>query len=139
MTNTSDLRDRAARVRDQLPPRRQAVPPVENGRRIGTIDRSDTEQIRVNWSEFEGKPYVSLRLWKKDDQGQWWPDGKRGMSVRIRELPDLVDALAEALDLAEAEQRRWHDQQASRPRPPMPGRRPMEPVTSGDGEFNEFQ
>ena len=104
MTDSNDLRDRAERFRQQLPERRSATPPTENGRRIGTIERSADEQIRVNWSEFEGKPFVSLRLWKRElDDGGWWPDGKRGMSVRIREFPDLAAAIAEALDLAEAD------------------------------------
>ena len=87
MSDANDLRERARKLREELPPRRSATPPAENGRRIGTIERSADEQIRVNWSEFEGKPFVSLRLWKRGDDGGWWPDGKRGMSVRIRELP----------------------------------------------------
>ena len=87
MSDANELRERARKLREELPPRRSATPPAESGRRIGTIERSADEQIRVNWSEFEGKPFVSLRLWKRGDDGGWWPDGKRGMSVRIRELP----------------------------------------------------
>ena len=60
MSEASDLRERARKLREELPPRRTATPPAENGRRIGTIERSADEQIRVNWSEFEGKPFVSL-------------------------------------------------------------------------------
>ena len=142
MSDANDLRERARKLREELPPRRSATPPTENGRRIGTIERSADEQIRVNWSEFEGKPFVSLRLWKRGDDGRWWPDGKRGMSVRIRELPDLAAAIAEALDLAEANQRHWREQQASRPAPPMPGRRVMDPATlppaNGSEAFDEF-
>ena len=122
-------------------PRGDRQRPAENGRRIGTIERSADEQIRVNWSEFEGKPFVSLRLWRRGDDGGWWPDGKRGMSVRIRELPDLAAAIAEALDLAEANQRHWREQQASRPAPrcqaeeswtrqPCPRRTGRKPLTS---------
>jgi hypothetical protein len=130
MSTAQDLRDRAGQLRQQLPPRRSATPPQENGRRIGTIERSDGEEIRINWCEYEGKPYVSIRLWKRNDQGQWWPDGKRGMSWRIRELPDLAVAVAELLDLAEAQQRQ-------QPRP-MPGR-PLAnlPPAVGSAEFNE--
>jgi hypothetical protein len=141
MSNAGDLRDRAEQLRQQLPPRREATPPTENGRRIGTIERSATEEIRVNWAEYEGKPYLSLRLWKRGDDGGWWPDGKRGMSVRIRELPDLAAAIAEALDLAEASQRQWREQQARRPAAPMPGRR-VDPATlplPSQQHFDEFQ
>jgi hypothetical protein len=145
MSNADDLRNRGERFRHQLPARRTATPPTENGRRIGTIERSADEQIRVNWSEFEGKPFVSLRLWKRGDDGSWWPDGKRGMSVRIRELPDLAAAIAEALDLAEASQRQWREQQANRPPAPMPGRRQIDPATlpppstEAFDEFSEHQ
>ncbi|MGA2699600.1 MAG: PC4/YdbC family ssDNA-binding protein [Isosphaeraceae bacterium] len=137
----NELRNRAEQVRQAIPPKRTATPPTENGPRIGTIQRSADEEIRVNWSEFEGKPFISLRLWKRGDDGQWWPDAKRGMSVRIRELPDLAAAIAEALDLAEANQRQWRESQANRPAPPMPGRR-MDPAilppANGSKDFDEF-
>ena len=50
----SDLRTAAAELREQLPPRRTATPPAENGKRIGTIERSADEQIRVNWANTKG-------------------------------------------------------------------------------------
>ena len=139
MTATpQNLRDRASRLREQLPPRRSATPPQENGRRIATIERSDTEQIWINLCQYEGKPYVSVRLWKRNDQGQWWPDGKRGMSWRIRELPDIAEAVAELLDLVEKLQGDYH-QARQQPRP-MPGR-PLAnlPTATGSAEFNECQ
>ncbi|MGO9813434.1 MAG: PC4/YdbC family ssDNA-binding protein [Isosphaeraceae bacterium] len=143
MTTSSDLRDRAERLREQLPPRQSATPPAENGRRVGTIERSATEEIRVNWSEYEGKPFISIRMWKRSDDGAWWPD-KRGIAIRVRELPALAAAIAEALDIAEADVRQWREQQARRPAAPMPGRR-IDPATlpptplPGQGElFDEF-
>ena len=102
MSDTSDLRKRAQRLRDRVPPGRSKTPPPENGRRLATIDRSETEQIRINWSEYEGKPFVSIRMWRRGDDGQFWPDKTRGMSVRLRELPDLAEGIAQAMDLAEA-------------------------------------
>lgn len=119
MSDPNDLRDRAEQLRRQFPPRRSATPPQENGRRLATIDRSETEQIRVNWSEFEGKPFLSIRMWKRGDDGGWWPDGKRGISIRVRELPELVDGIAEALDLADAERDR-HVAPTARHQAPAP-------------------
>ena len=106
MSDPNDLRDRAERLRRQFPLRRSATPPQENGRRIGTIERSETEQIRINWSEYEGKPFLSIRMWKRGDDEGWWPDGKRGISIRVRELPDLADGISEAIDLAAADRGR---------------------------------
>jgi hypothetical protein len=36
--------------------------PVENGERLACFDRGPSTQLRVNWSSFNGYPYLSLRL-----------------------------------------------------------------------------
>jgi hypothetical protein len=33
-------------------------------------------------------------MWKRRDDGQFWPDPKRSISIRARELPDLTDGAA---------------------------------------------
>jgi hypothetical protein len=103
--SADDLRVKAGRLRSQIPERRQAKPPEENGRRLATVSRGPDEELRVNWSFYENKPFLSLRIWTRDDHGQWWPDGKRGVAIRIRELPDIAEAIAESLDLAAEHQR----------------------------------
>jgi hypothetical protein len=96
-----ELRARATAHNDRQPARRPAAtPPVETGERLATIERGPDEQIRVCWCTYENKPYVSLRLWKRSHDGSWWPDAKRGMSIRIRELGALGEALAAAMDRA---------------------------------------
>ena len=101
--SASNLRDRAQSLRGRLPERRQSNPPPEHGRRLATIPRpKDDEELRINWCEYEGHPYLSIRFWRRGDDGQFWPDKHRGFSIRLRELPDVAAALAEALDLAEA-------------------------------------
>lgn len=103
MTSSSDLRNGAKQLRQSIASRPVVNPPREDGKRIGVIKRSADEQIRVSWCECEGRSYLSFRLWTRNELEQWWPD-KRGMSVRIHELPSLIDILATALDLAEKEQ-----------------------------------
>jgi hypothetical protein len=93
---------------------------VENGKRIGTITREEDTDSKVNWFEYEGKHYLNLRLRKRGDDGQWSPDPKTGISIRIRELPDLAAAIAQAFDLAESA---LGHRQVDRPRPRMPGRK----------------
>jgi len=100
--STSDLRARAQSLRGQLPERRQSSPPPEHGKRLGTILRpKDDEELRISWCEYEGHPYLSVRFWCRGDDGQSWPDKHRGFSIRVRELADFADAIAEALGLAE--------------------------------------
>jgi hypothetical protein len=41
----------------------------------------------------------------QDEHGAWWPDKNRGFSIRLRKLPDVAEALSQALDLAEEHQR----------------------------------
>jgi hypothetical protein len=96
------LRDRAQSLRGRLPERRQSNPPPEHGRRLATIPRpKDDEELRISWCEYEGHPYLSVRFWCRGDDGQFWPDKHRGFSIRVRELADFADAIAEALGLAE--------------------------------------
>jgi hypothetical protein len=117
MSTTADLRSRAQSLRGMLPDRRQSKPPPEQERRLATIPRpKDDEEIRINWCEYEGHPYLSLRFWKRGDDGQHWPDPKRGFSIRLRELPDVADAIAEALSLAEQHQEGRQRRQAGAPR-----------------------
>jgi hypothetical protein len=122
MSTGHDLRNRAERLRQTIP--QSAAPPEENGPRLATIPRDDNTEIRVNWSSYEGKPFVSLRLWTRNERGEWWPDRARGMSIRVKELPDLVDGIAAALDMAEQhfEDQESQSQSQSQRRLPMPGR-----------------
>jgi hypothetical protein len=135
-----DLRRRAAALRGRIPPRHQATPPQETGKRIGTVERSADEQIRVTWCEYQGKPYVNLRLWRRDSTNDtWWPDAKRGISIRIRELPDMCDALAAAVDLAAEQLRPSPDREQGPRRGYDPGALPpASQGQGGNGEFDEF-
>jgi hypothetical protein len=99
---SSDLRQRAASFRGRLPEHRRATPPPEQGRRLLEIPRpKDDEEIRISWAEYEGHPYPAIRFWCKGDDGQFWPDEHRGFGVRLREIPDVAEAIAEALELAD--------------------------------------
>jgi len=78
-------------------------------------------------------------MWTQSDDGSWWPS-KKGIAIRVGELPGLAAAIAEALDIAEADVRQWREQQARRPAAPMPGRR-IDPATlplPSQEVFDEF-
>ena len=74
--------------------------PVENGKRLVTLPRGMSEEMRVNWSAFNGHPFLHLRLWRCGLDGVWRPDRVRGCTVKVRELASFADAVQEALELA---------------------------------------
>jgi hypothetical protein len=80
-------------------PPRQPTPPADTGRRLATIPRGDgREELRVSLAEFNGHPFVALRVWQRDASGQWWPT-RKGFSIRLSEAREVADTLAEALAL----------------------------------------
>jgi hypothetical protein len=126
MPPATDLRQKATSLRGRLPERRQSQPPQENGRRLASIRRGPDEELRVHWSEYQRRPFLSLRIWTRDPQGGWWPDGKRGVAIRIRELADLAEAIAEALELAD-------EHVARQPRQPARGEAPRDRADGSGG------
>jgi len=70
-------------------------------KRLATIKRGETDELRVSWDEFtpeKGQPsrYVSLRVWYEKD-GEWRPTTK-GITVRKPELVAVRDALTRVID-----------------------------------------
>ena len=136
------VRTPAGSPRGQTPTRATGAPPLETGERIRTIVRTDDEELRINWALYEGNPYVSLRMWTRDRSGRWWPDSKRGLSIRLRELEDVADAIAAAQDLAAEHRDRRTRRDAPSRREPRRARvapRPdVLPLPSAPAEFDEF-
>jgi hypothetical protein len=75
-------------------PPRQADAPRENGDRLVTFERHGGEELRVSLAEFNGHPFVSLRVWAPGQDGQLWPVRGKGISVKLREVAGLAEALA---------------------------------------------
>lgn len=100
----SGLSDKVAHLRLQTEevqqPTRKA--PEERGERLATLPRGESEELRVTWDQYEGRPYLSLRLWTRGTDGQWWPDKTRGITVRRHELATFAEGLEVALDRAAA-------------------------------------
>lgn len=102
----SGLSDKAAHLRLQTEEEQPAHPtrkaPEERGERLATLSRGDSEELRVTWDSYEGRPYLSLRLWTRGTDGQWWPDKARGVTVRRHELAAFAEGVEAALDRAAA-------------------------------------
>jgi hypothetical protein len=51
-------------------------------------------ELRLSAEEFNGHRYLSLRLWERDQSGEWRPT-RMGVSVRISKCARLAEALAD--------------------------------------------
>jgi hypothetical protein len=90
------------------PSRDQAPPPEPSGQLLASFDRPNRdradEQLRVVLDQYEGHPFLSLRLWSRDDRsGAWWPVRGKGISVRLKEAEGVARALMEAVKRMEGQ------------------------------------
>lgn len=58
--------------------------PGENGPRLATFRRSDTEEMRLNLSSYEGHYYLQYFTCRKGDDGRW--NYVKTQSIRLSEL-----------------------------------------------------
>ena len=123
-------------------PPQAATPPPETGRRIATFPRGAGVELRVTLAEYRGHEYLALRVFERDQAGQWWPCKGKGCSIRMNEAGALGDVLAELASGGRPIPD--HDQpQYVRPRNPRPQPRDMTGVLPpwqsdpGDEPFDE--
>ena len=93
------LRGAAARLEARRRPAGGDAP-EERGERLATLSRNEGVEVRITWDEYQGSPFLGLREWVPGGGGHY--PTKKGVTVRISELPALANALADALDRAEA-------------------------------------
>lgn len=95
-----DLRASAEALRGMVGSGARREPPKESGKRLATIPRGDDAELRIVWDEYEGRPYVAIRLWE-GRPGAMYPT-KTGCTVRVRELADFAEGIAAAIEEAKA-------------------------------------
>lgn len=60
------------------------------------IPRGEAEELRVSLDEYQGHPFVSIRVWALGRDGQWWPVRGKGCTIRVREMGQVIAALGRA-------------------------------------------
>jgi hypothetical protein len=93
------LRGAAARLEARRRPGGGSAP-EERGERLATLSRNEGVEVRITWDQYKGSPFLGLREWMPGTDGMY--PTKKGVTVRVSELPALANALADALDRAEA-------------------------------------
>ena len=66
---------------------------------LATIERSDTEQLQISISEYEGRSYLNMRIFYTTDDGATWLPTKKGVTF----APEQIDLLEEAIQEAKKE------------------------------------
>lgn len=111
--------------------------------RKGYGDKKD-EQLRVDLCSYDGKPYVSIRLWSQGNTPNEWFPSKKGLSVRMGELDDVMAALMDAGSLETAQGRPptappEHSRDKADPKPrPKRQRSNLEATAAGVGNDPAF-
>ena len=65
---------------------------------IGQFHKNSIEIVKVSIQEFNGKPYVDMRIWalnKPAEQGSEVAT-KKGICISVELLPEMIDALEKA-------------------------------------------
>ncbi len=65
-------------------------------RTIATFPKSSIEEVRVTLSRFKGFDLVSARIWTDADEGGERRPTRKGITLRVERLPELLDALRQA-------------------------------------------
>lgn len=65
-------------------------------RHIATISKNKLEEIRVGLDEYKGYDLVSIRVWADPYAGSERVPTKRDISIGVRLLPGLIEALQQA-------------------------------------------
>lgn len=68
---------------------------------IATLEKNRAEDVRIALTEYMGADLVDLRTWANfGDDGERKPT-RKGVCLRVGQLPDLIRALEAARDTAE--------------------------------------
>ncbi len=62
------------------------------GEVVAKFEKNSREEIRVSVDEFYGRKIINIRVYYRNDAGQWLP-GKQGVAIAVDRYRDLADAV----------------------------------------------
>jgi hypothetical protein len=99
VNNGSVARDGATNA-STSPSTSNTTAPADDGVKLATLDRGPGKELRLRWREFKGHHFLDIREWSKSEQGtEFWPVKGRGISIKSRELAEVIKALEAARGL----------------------------------------
>ena len=63
---------------------------------IATFAKNKAEEVRIDLTEYQGHDLVSARVWAPSDGTGVKVPTRKGLTLNVRLLPDLIEALQEA-------------------------------------------
>ncbi|MBI2192445.1 MAG: transcriptional coactivator p15/PC4 family protein [Planctomycetes bacterium] len=84
-------------------PKTKSDKPIDEGtdQPLAVFERGLGEEIRVSWNHFRGHCFLNFRHWYQPDMGSELKPTRRGVTFRPEELPELAEAVAQAIKEAE--------------------------------------
>lgn len=96
-TRSTSSTDRNRELRGDAP----QPAPTDDGEKLATLDRGPDKELRVRWRQFNGHVFLDIREWSRREAGaDWWPTKGKGVTLKARELPDVIEALEAARRLS---------------------------------------
>ena len=60
--------------------------------RHATLSETDSQELRVYWSEWRANHWLNIRWWFKSQDGKWRPS-KKGVAIAAANAPLLLEAI----------------------------------------------
>jgi hypothetical protein len=71
--------------------------PVDEGVKLATLARGADVELRIRAKAFKGHHFIDVREWSRRSAEQdWWPVKGRGVTIKLRELAEVITALETA-------------------------------------------
>ena len=61
---------------------------------VAQFEKKKKEEVRVSIETFNGRKFINIRVFYKDDDGEWKP-GKQGLAVSVDRYKDLAGSVLE--------------------------------------------
>lgn len=71
------------------------------GELIVSFEKNSKEEVRVSVDEFRGRKIINMRVYYRNDAGEWLP-GKQGVALALDRYRDLADAVLQLGEWLEA-------------------------------------
>lgn len=79
---------------ERTSPKDEGEAKSETLRELRRLPRGDREVLRLSLDRFKGFEYVSVRVWYQPEPGAPWLPTRKGVTIKLHELPDVIQALA---------------------------------------------